>query len=155
MLKQALYNWLNKKSPLEGVADALNQTKNVLCAVYDSQLTGNATDGDHNLVDERGNAAELPAGAIITNVFAHVITAVTAAGAATVALKAASAGDLQAATAKASLTLNALVVGEPDGAVANFVRLSAKQTVKSTVATGPLLTGKIAYYIEYVLPIDA
>lgn len=155
MLTSALYNWLNKKSPLEGVADALNKTKNVLCAVYDSQLTGNAADGDHALVDEKGNAAILPAGAIVTNVFCHVITAVTAAGAATVALGATADGDLQAATAKASLTLNAIVAGEADGAAANHVRLAAEKTVYSTVATGPLLTGKIAYYIEYVLPITA
>lgn len=134
-----------------GLGPVIHKTPNVLKAVYDFSKLGGAI-GDIALNDDLGNPAVLPKGAIVKRSYAYVITAVTSAGSATVALKAASSADLMAATAKASLTVTTLVEGACDGTVAKMVGpLAADKQVKVTVAAAALTAGKIQYYIEYVI----
>lgn len=133
------------------LASDMHKTQNVLKAIYDFSSLGGAL-GDISLVDDLGNSAVLPAGAIVMKVLAYVVTGVTSAGAATVALKAATAADLMAATAKATLVAAALVDGVPVNTAATAVGpLAADTQVKVTVGTAALTAGKIQYFIEYVI----
>lgn len=116
--------------------------KHLVVATYDFAKHGGAV-GDITLDD-----AVLPDNAIITKVFFDVLTAPTSGGAATVAFKVASAGDLKAATAIASWT--GLVDGVPADTAATMIKLSADQLVKATVAVAALTAGKIKVCIEYV-----
>lgn len=134
-----------------GVGEAIHRTPNCLRAIYDFSVLGGAT-GDIALLDDLGQPAVLPKGAIVRRVLAYVVTAVTSGGSATVALKAASTADLMAATAKASLSAAALVDGTPVGSAATAVGpLAADTTVKATVGTAALTAGKIVYFIDYQL----
>lgn len=147
-----LLNRMNQMSQKVQLGTELNNCKNNIKGVYSFAASGGAV-GDITLKDEDGAALVLPAGAIITNVIAHVVTACTSGGSATVALKANSAADLCAATAVASLTSNALIAGVPVGTAATAVRLTAQRTLKVTVATAALTAGKIHYFIEYMLSV--
>ena len=94
----------------------------------------------------------IPEGAIITSGIHHITEAVTSGGSATVAVKALSSEDLLAATAKASLTLNALIDTVPDGAAANMIRVTSNITALTyTVAVAALTAGKIVTALEYVV----
>ncbi len=63
-----------------------------------------------------------------------------------------SSGDLLAATAKASLTLAALVQGVPDFAtVTDAVLTTVERTLTAEVAAAALIAGKIHAYVFYVL----
>lgn len=123
----------------------LENAKKVKYWEYDFSKEGGAV-GDITL---RGGY--LPAGAIVTSGVVHVQTAVTSGGAATVALKLASAGDVLAATAKGSLTANALIDTVPDGTAANMIRLTANAQLTATVAVAALTAGKIVVALEYVV----
>ena len=103
----------------------LEPAKRVAYFEYNFDRDGGAV-GD---IDMRGDA--LPEGAIVTSGMVHVVAAVTSDGAATVALKLLGAGDILAATAKASLTANALIDTVP-------------------VGTAALKTGKIVCALEYL-----
>ena len=93
----------------------------------------------------------LPEGAIVLDGKVHVQTALTSGGAATVALKLQSAADVLAATAIASLSLNAILDTVPDGTAANAVRLTAKRQLVATVATETLTAGKFVVAVEYIV----
>lgn len=94
----------------------------------------------------------LPTNAIVSNVYAHVITAGTSAGGGTLALKSEGADDLMAATAVGSLTLDAMIMGVPDHAtVADYKQMTADRTVKVTVASSAFTAGKIEWFISYAL----
>lgn len=153
---QALLVRGNAFDPLPGIGSVVDKTKCLLRAIYDFTVLGGAI-ATIPLVDDQGNAAVLPQGAIVTNVVAHVIVAVTSAGAATVSLGSNIAGsvvDLQAATAKATLALGAFVAGVPVGTAATWVGPVTSQNgsqVQVAVAAAALTAGKIAYFIEYVI----
>ena len=95
---------------------------------------------------------EIPKGAIITSGIHHITAAVTSDGNATVAVMALGAGDLLTATAKSSLTLNALIDTVPDGAATNMIRVTSNITsLTYTVAVAALTAGKIVTAVEYVV----
>ena len=92
----------------------------------------------------------IPSGAVITSGVIHVKTAATSGGSATVAIHALSSEDILAATAVASLSLNALLDVVPDGAIANMIRATSNITALTfTVATAALTAGKIVVALEY------
>jgi hypothetical protein len=108
----------------------------------------NADGGAVGAIAVSGNP--IPSGSIITSGVVHVKTAVTSDGSATVAIQALSSEDILAATAKASLTLNALLDVVPDGAAANMIRTTSNVTsLTFTVGTAALTAGKICVALEY------
>jgi hypothetical protein len=139
-------------SPLEGLGLEVHRCKNMMKVIYDFSVLGGAI-GDIFLLDDQGNKAILPTGAIVTNTVCNVITAVTSAGSATVALKLLNSADLMGATAKASLA-SGFVAGVPVGTAATWVgpvTAQAGTQVKATVAVAALTAGKLQFFIEYVI----
>ena len=127
------------------IRKGLEPNKRVAYFEYDFAMDGGAV-GDITLRGDR-----LPNDAVITSGMIHVNTAVTSGGSATVALKVLSAGDVLAATAKTSLTLNALLDTVPVGTAATAVRTtSAGLGVTMTVAVAALTAGKITVALEYL-----
>jgi hypothetical protein len=125
---------------------ALENRKYVMQCEYDFAKDGGAI-GDITLRGDR-----LPAGAIVTGGVVHVQTAVTSAGSATVALELVGTADVLAATAKASLTLNALISPVPDGPTAgDWIRTTAATQLVATVAVAALTAGKIVVCLEYFI----
>jgi len=114
---------------------------------YDFDVDG----GDAGAITVLGS--NIPSGAIITSGMIHVNTAVTSDGSATVAIQAASSEDILAATAKASLTLNALLDLVPVGTAATAIRLTSQiNSLTFTVGTAALTAGKITACLEYLEP---
>lgn len=149
----ALLASVNTRAPDEGLGTVVHKTKNLLCAVYDFAVNGGLV-STINLVDDQGNPAILPKGALVTNVVARVITAATSGGSATVSLGLLTAIDLMAATAVASLTLGANVAGVPVGTAATWVgpvTATGGTQVTAGIAVAALTAGKIKYFIEYVI----
>lgn len=99
------------------------------------------------------NNFTLPTNAVIMNVVINSTTAVTSAGAATVAIGTtvgSSATSLLTATGKASFTSNAFVQGVPVPQTAStFVKLSASGQLQVTVGTAALTAGVIEVYVFY------
>lgn len=141
---------LDATTPLEGAGTIIHRTKGLLKAVADFSVQGGAA-GSYGLLDDQGNPAILPPGAIVTNVVAVVVTA--AAGGTTIALKLLTAADLMAATATASLTLAAVVAGAPVGTAATWVGpvTSATGTQINSTLVGTYTAYKINYFIEFVI----
>lgn len=137
-----------KKTPFEGLDFALNQTKGCLLVVYDFAVQGGAT-GAIPLLDTDGNAAILPAGAIVTNCTFDVITALTTAASGTMAVNVEAAGDMKAALAAASWT--GKLAGIPIGTAATWVKTTVPRQVTATIATGAITAGKWYGVIEFVL----
>ena len=109
----------------------------------------------------------LPAGAIVTGGFIHVLEAVTTSASGTLSVGLNTTTDLLAATAAGSLTLNAILPLIPsttaalDGNVqaagvtnSRPVLLTAERELKAAVATGALTGGKVAIYLEWIGPFD-
>ena len=93
----------------------------------------------------------IPADAIILDGIIRVNTAVTSSGLATVAIGAVAADDILAATAKASLTLNALLDTVPVTTAATAIRVAtAISSLTFTVAEAALLTGKITVSLRWM-----
>ncbi len=110
---------------------------------YDFAKEGGAI-GDITL---RG--APIPVGAVIVGGYVDVEAAVTSDLSATVALKVTGTADILAATAKASLSLGALIAAVPDFAtVAEAVRVATSaKSVVATVAVGDLTAGKFHVHL--------
>jgi len=92
----------------------------------------------------------LPAGAVIVGATINTTTAVTSAGSATVAVgtsAGSAANSILTATAKASLTLNALINGAATFAAP--VKLSAAGSITVTVATAALTAGVVEVNVLY------
>lgn len=143
----------NVGAPTEGLGDVIHRSPCMMKAIYDFGVSG-GVQGDIALLDDGGNAAILPLGAVVTEVLAYVVTAVTSAGSATVALKLLAGGDMMAATAKASLTIGAFIDGVPVGTAATTKGpvVSATGTqLKATVGTADLTAGKIQFFVRYVI----
>lgn len=123
----------------------LEPSKRVAYFEYDFARDGGAV----GTIAMRGDG--LPDDAVITSGMIHVVTAVTSGGSATVALHLLSAGDILAATAKASLTLNALIDTVPVGTAATSIRTTSAGLVPTvTIATAALTAGKIVLALEYL-----
>lgn len=122
----------------------LEPAKRVAYYEYDFAIDGGAV-GDITL---RGPG--LPDDAIVDTGKVQVKTAVTSGGSATVAVKLLSAADLLAATAKASLTANAIFDVVPAGTAATALRTtSAGLKPAITVAVAALTAGKLIVALEY------
>ena len=150
-----LVNRANQTDPLPGLGTQVNQCKNVMKCVYNFAVLGGAT-GSIGLLDDQGNSAFLPQGAVISRVAAYVNVAPLSTGSATVALKLLTTADLMTAIAKASLTLSSTFTGVPlDGAAsatATFVgpvTAAGGTQVSAVIATAPLSAGKITYFLEW------
>lgn len=143
------------------IANALFDT-----AALDSSGAANTTIAAHGL------GVYLPTKAIITNAFIDVITTFTSAtDAATIAVKAQTAGDLTAAIAISDASnvwdagLHGCVAGSyaeatvaGDTAVADaarkagsYIKLTAEREIVATVAVEALTAGKAMVYVEYVI----
>ncbi len=124
----------------------LDNEKEVSYFQYDFSRNGGAV-GDILV-----NGNPIPEGAIIDRGKIHVKTAVTSGGSATVAIKAQGTGDILAATAISSLTLNALLDPVTDGTAAKSIRTTS--TIKAltfTVGTAALTAGVVLVAIEYYM----
>lgn len=130
----------------------LHRAKNNLLAIYDFSTQGGAV-STISLKDADGVNVVLPLGAIITNVIAHAVVAVTTSASGTLSLGANTTTDLMGATADSTLSLNAIVAGTPVGTAATSVRLTAERTISASIATGALTAGKVYYFIEYMLSV--
>jgi hypothetical protein len=138
----------NGEAPVEGLGWELHKTKNLLKCKYDFAVQGGAI-GTLSLLDDQGNAAILPAKAIVTRAWVDFYTPATSGGAATVALQSEGAGDLLGATAVASCT--GIVEGVPTGSAANMKKMSVDRQVKAVIAAAALTAGAANVFIEYVL----
>lgn len=99
------------------------------------------------------STATLPANAIILGGIINVTTAVTSLGSATVAIgttAGSAANSLLAATAKATLSLNALLDPVPIYTAATAVKLTAAGSLNITVAVAALTAGVIEVEVFYV-----
>jgi len=105
---------------------------------YDFAKDGGAV----SAINLRG--APIPVGAVIVGGYVDVETAVTSDGSAEVALHVTGAGDILAATGKASFSLAALLIAVPDFAtVADAVRVAtAAKPVVATITVAALTAGK-------------
>lgn len=152
--QQTKLGLLNARDPVPGIGTVLDKTKCCMVAVYDFAVDGGAI-GTLSLLDDQGNPAILPAGAIVTNVVANVITAPTSAGLATVSLgtfASSSVTNLLGATAIASLT--GFVAGVPVGTAATWVGpvpAGEGLQLRAAIAAFALTAGKIYFVVEYVV----
>ncbi len=145
-------NRMNSVAQKHQMGTMLARTPNVVVGKYSFAVQGGAI-GSVNLLSDLNNTTStitIPDNAIVTNVFVDVLTQPVSGSSATVAQTLVSAGDLQAATAKASYT--GILQGIPDTAtVGDYIKLSADKLAKSTIADGVLSAGKWNVYIYYVL----
>ncbi len=121
-----------------------NRLKSCIC-YYDFAKEGGAV-GDIAL---RGGA--LPSGAIVHSGLVTIQTAVTSGGSATVALKLESAGDVLAATAKASLISPGVAVVPVITDASKWILTTGAVQVVATVAVAALTAGKLIVELFYTL----
>lgn len=141
------------RTPFDKMDKWLNQKRGVVKAVYDFAVQGGAV-GSLSLKDENGDLIILPAGAIITQVYVHIITAfVSTSNDGTIALTSNSTGDLLAAVDADTLPLSANhpSSGVPIGTAATMVILTAQRQIVLEIATHAMTAGKAAFFIEFVL----
>lgn len=126
--------------------------------VYDFSVDGGAV--STITLSSKANKAPIPVGAIVKNTTVWVETACTSGGSATVSVGLGTDVDgLVTATAVASLTANAVIVG--DGAlavpasVATYVTSAANGAVTASIAVAALTAGKISVSVEYIMPAGA
>lgn len=113
--------------------------------LYNFATDGGAV-GDITL---RGDA--IPSGAIITDVLIHVDTALTSGGAATVALKAESAADLNAADVISGAPWSTAGAKRGDlTATTAPVKTTASRPIVATVGTAALTAGKFSVYVSFL-----
>lgn len=113
--------------------------------LYNFATDGGAV-GDITL---RGDA--IPSEAIITDVLIHVDTALTSGGAATVALKAESAADLNAADPISGAPWSTTGAKRGDlTATTAPVKTTASRSIVATVGAAALTAGKFSVYVSYL-----
>lgn len=154
----------NNTAPLDGPSSSgiqyglgteVNRCANRLKAVWNFAVLGGAT-GNINLLDDQGNAAILPLGAVVVGFLAYVITAPVGASG-TIGANLLTANDLMAQTAITSLTAGAVWQGKPvtGGAGAAWtvvgpVTAKLGTTVQMKIATTAMTAGLIDFYIDYL-----
>lgn len=94
-------------------------------------------------------AGKLPTGAIILDGIVHVVTAIVGTTS-TLAIHVATAEDVLAATAEASLTVGLLVDTVCDGTAANAIKVTAGLGVTFTIGTNDLTAGKVVVGLRYI-----
>jgi hypothetical protein len=130
--------------PLAGGVGGLSVAR----AVYDFTVDGGAI-----ATITPVETVTLPLGAVLVGGIVFAAVAVTSLGSATVAVgttAGSSTTALLAATAKASLSLNAVLPLVPTNAVP--VRLTAAGAIDVTVAAAALTAGKLEIFVFYVQP---
>lgn len=134
----------------------INKTPALLIARYSWALQGGSTANVISLVTDIKNAkslAVIPASAIITNAWLHILEKPTSNGTATVSLQAKNPADLlNAVNVLTFPAAGGFYQGIPFGSsVATFVRMSsANQSIKLQVGTASLNAGRFDVYINYV-----
>lgn len=149
---QALIDSYNARDPHPEIGTILDRTKNAMVAVYDFDVDG-GTVGVINLVDDKGDPAVLPPGAIVTNVVANTITDLTSGGLATISLGVIADADLAAADAFSNYVAG-FKAGAPVGTAATWVGpvvAGLGSRIYAKVAVAALTAGKIYFNIEYVI----
>ena len=150
---QALLTRANNYDPLPGIGNVINKTKNLLRCTYDFSVLGGAAT-TIGLLDDQGNAAILPKGAIVTNAVVNVLTAMSQTTS-SVLFTVLSGGDVVALKAPSSyITGGTFVAGVPVGTAATWVG-----PVTATMGTHPSITisqsvltaGKLELFLEYVI----
>lgn len=158
--------------PAQFGSQVIRRSGQVAKGVYDFTIQGGAV-GNANLYDcsyaptssERaglGGAGRfmpliIPGSAIITRCLIDVVTAALSGGAATVAFSSGvTAADLRAATAKATLSIGALLDGIPANTAATSFKVVAATGSQGVIpfcaiATAALTAGKWNVHIEYLL----
>lgn len=102
------------------------------------------------------STATIPANAILVGATINSTTAVTSAGSATVSVgtsAGSSATSILAATAKASLSLDALINGVP--VFATPVKMTAAGSITFTIGTAVLTAGLIEVFVYYTVASNA
>lgn len=113
---------------------------------YYSFATDGGAVGDITL---RGDS--VPSGAVITDALIHVDTALTSAGAPTVALKVESAADINAADLISGAPWSTTGAKRADfGATTAPVKTTAARSIVATVGVATLTAGKFSVVVEYV-----
>lgn len=93
----------------------------------------------------------IPSGALITDVLIHVDTALTSGGAATVALKAESAADLNAADLISGAPWSTTGAKRGDlTATTAPVKTTAARPIVATVGAAALTAGKFSVYVSFL-----
>lgn len=96
----------------------------------------------------------IPAGAIITDGFIEILTALTSGGAATIALQVEAAGDIAAATAVATWSLGRknVLPAKTSGSVtaATSVKTTAARDISAVIAAAALTAGVFKVVLNYV-----
>lgn len=149
---QNLLTRANNAAPLEGIGTVINKTKNMARYTYDFSVLS-AVAGSVFLVDDQGNAASLPKGAIVTNVVMNVLTQPLP-STSSVSLGLLTATDLMAQKAQGSIT--GFVAGAPVGTAATWVGPVVQQSgwlaaPVATITGSTLTAGKMEFFIEYVI----
>lgn len=124
---------------------------NVAHAIYSFAVDGGAIGAITPV-----STAAIPANAIIVGATVNSTTAVTSLGAATVSVgttAGSSASSILAATAKASLSLDAILNGVP--VFATPVKMTAAGNVNVTVAAAALTAGIIEVFVYYTVAANA
>lgn len=122
-------------------------SKRTARAVYDFAVDGGAV----STIALRGD--KIPSGAVITDTLINVLTPLTSGGAATVALQAESAGDVQAAAAVSGAPWS--TAGGKRGsltATSAPVTTTTERSVSAVIATAALTAGKFVVLVSYVVP---
>lgn len=115
--------------------------------LYDFATDGGAA-GDIAL---RGESV-IPSGAVIINALIYVDTALTSAGAATVAIKTEGAADINNADAISGAPWSATGAKRADfTATTAPILTTAARTITATVATADLTAGAFSVFVEYVV----
>ena len=95
----------------------------------------------------------LPKGAVITNSYLDVLTALTSGGAATVAVQAEAAGDIQAAAAVSgapwSTTGRKDTTAPEPGTESGYIKTTAIRTLAVVIAAADLTDGRFKAVLEY------
>lgn len=124
---------------------------NVAHAIYSFAVDGGAIGAITPV-----STATIPANAIIVGATVNSTTAVTSAGSATLAVgttAGSSATSILAATAKASLSADALINGVP--VFATPVKMSAAGSVNVTVGTAVLTAGVVEIFVYFTVAANA
>lgn len=111
-----------------------------------------AADGGAVSTIALSGTAGLPAGAIILSAYIEVTAALTSGGAATVALQAENAGDIQAAAAVtgAPWSTTGVKLSSARTRAAAPIKLAAASDVSAVIAVAALTAGAFRVYVEYV-----
>jgi len=146
-------------------------TRYVATAIFDTAAT-DSSGAANTTIAAHGLGVYIPTKAIITNAWVDVVTTFTSAtDAATIALKAQSAGDLTAAIAISDASnvwdsgirgclpgsyAEATVAGDTailDAArkAASYIKMTAERELTATVAVEALTAGKAVLFVEYVI----